>query len=86
MGDNLLNSEQVALLFCQNSVRYLGIPISVIYDRDSILTSDFLKSFLKLLGSCAMAIFAHHPQSDGQMEWMNHTIGKILSANILDED
>ena len=86
MGEDLLNPEQVALLFCQNLVRYLGSPMFFIYDRGLIFTSNFLQSLLKLLGSRAMAIFAHHPQADGQTEQINHTIGKILGANILGED
>ena len=36
MGEHLLTSEQVALLFFQNLVQYFGIPTSVIQDRDKI--------------------------------------------------
>ena len=40
-GEEFLREEQVALLFIGNMVRYSGIPISIIYDRDLRFTSDF---------------------------------------------
>ena len=41
MGKDLLTAEQVILLVFQNLVQYFGIPISIIYDRDSRFTTDF---------------------------------------------
>ena len=67
-------------------VRYFGIPISVIHDRDPRFTSDFWQSLWKLLGSHAIAISAHHPQADGQTECMNYTIGQILHEHLLDAE
>ena len=86
MGEDLLTAEQASLLFFQNFVRYFGIPASLIHDRDPRFTSGFGQSLWKLLGSRAVAIFAHYPQANGQIEYMNCTIGQILHAHFLDED
>ena len=40
----------------------------------------------KLLGSRAIAKYAHQPQANGQTNCMKCTIGQILTENILDED
>ena len=74
MGEDLLTTEKDSLLFFRNVVQYFGIPTSVSSVRDPRFTSEFWKSLWKLLGSCPIAISAHHPQADGQTECMNHTI------------
>ena len=65
MGEDLLTTEQVALLFFQNVVQYFGIPKSVVHDNDPGLTSEFWKSLWKLLGLHAIAISELHLQADG---------------------
>ena len=85
MGEDLLTAEQVALLFFQNMVQYFGIPTSVIHNRYPRFTSNLCTSLWKLLGLCAIAISAQHPQS-GQTKCMNRTIGQILCTHWLDKD
>ena len=67
-------------------VQYFGIPTYFVYERNPRFISDFWKSFKKLLRSPAIATFAHHPKADGQTEYINHTIGKIFCAYLLDEN
>ena len=41
MGQGFLIAEQVALLFFQNLVKYFGILIAFIRDKDPRYSSDF---------------------------------------------
>ena len=73
MREELLLSEQVGLLFFQNVVCNFGILISVVYNRDPVLTSDSCQSLWKLLASHEIAISAYYTQVDGQIECINYT-------------
>ena len=71
-------AEHTARLFFDNVVRLHGVPRNVVSDRDAKFTSKFWGSLSELLGMKVNMSTAYHPQSDGQTERMNRTLGDML--------
>jgi hypothetical protein len=61
-----------------------GVPLSIVSDRDSILTSIFCKSFQDAMGTKLDMSIAYHPQSDGQSERTIHTLEDMLHACVIE--
>ncbi|GLI64705.1 hypothetical protein VaNZ11_007997, partial [Volvox africanus] len=71
-------AEQTARLFFDNVVRLHGIPKNVISDRGGQFTSKFWEALCKLVGMGVNLSTAYHPQTDGQTERTNRTLGDML--------
>ena len=66
-------------VWCQH-----GLPSTVVSDRGSVFASNFLGELYKLLGIKRKMSTAFHPQTDGQMEQLNHKINQYLRTYIND--
>nr|GFA45211.1 putative Gag-Pol polyprotein [Tanacetum cinerariifolium] len=62
----------------------LGVPVSIISDRDSLLTSRFWVSLQKALGTQLDLSTAYHPETDGQSERTIQTLEDMLRACVID--
>lgn len=71
-------AEQAARLFFDNVVRLHGVPKDIVSDRDCKFTSKFWGALSELLGIKLHMSTAYHPQTDGQTERMNRTLGDML--------
>ncbi|GLI65876.1 hypothetical protein VaNZ11_009510 [Volvox africanus] len=71
-------AEQTARLFFDNVVRLHGVPKNVILDRGGQFTSKFWEALCKLVGMRVNLSTAYHPQTDGQTEHTNRTLGDML--------
>ncbi|GJV00335.1 putative reverse transcriptase domain-containing protein [Tanacetum coccineum] len=60
--------DKLARLYLKEVVTRHGIPVSIIYDRDSRFTSNFWRSLQNALGTNLDMSTAYHPQTDGQSE------------------
>ena len=60
--------ERFCLLYIREIVRLLGVPISIVSDRDPRFTAHFWRSFQKAMGTRLTMSTAFHPQTDGQSE------------------
>nr|GEW46816.1 reverse transcriptase domain-containing protein [Tanacetum cinerariifolium] len=58
--------EKLAELYLKEIVCKHGVPVSVIFDRDSLFTSRFWVSLQKALGTQLDLSTAYHPKIDGQ--------------------
>ena len=67
-GEGQLTAPQVAQLFLDNWVRFLGIPWYVIHDCNVHFMAAFWKALWSLLGTQTVFRSAYHPQTDGQTE------------------
>ena len=66
-------------VWCQH-----GLPSTIVSDRGSVFASNFLGELYKLLGIKRKMSTAFHPQTDGQMEWLNREINQYLRTYISD--
>ncbi|GKA02985.1 reverse transcriptase domain-containing protein [Tanacetum coccineum] len=61
-----------------------GVPISIISNRDSRITSSFWQSMQEALGARLDTSTAYHPQTDVQSERTIQTLKDMLRACVLD--
>ena len=77
-----LSTQEFAKLFLLRYVSLHGIPLSIVSDRDSKLTSKFFTELAKLLQTDLNMTVAHRAQGDGQTERMNRTLEEYIRAYI----
>ncbi|GJT27367.1 putative reverse transcriptase domain-containing protein [Tanacetum coccineum] len=76
--------DRLARLYLNEIVVGHGMPISIIYDRDSRFISRFWQSMQEALGTRLDMSTAYHPKTDGQSERTIQTLEYMLRACILD--
>jgi len=74
------NSEDVARLYRDHVFSQFGVPTNVVSDRGPTFASEFMKAFLKLIGSEARLSSAYHPETNGQTERLNREVATYLRA------
>ncbi|GJV82373.1 reverse transcriptase domain-containing protein [Tanacetum coccineum] len=62
----------------------MGIPVSIICDRDPRFASNFWRSLQNALGTNLDMSTAYHPQTDGQSERTIQTLEDMLRACAID--
>jgi len=76
------NAKQLAYLFMRTVFAEHGMPKTIISDRGSTFTSQFLQTLMNQLGTKAKFSTAFHPETDGQTERTNQTLEQYLRCYI----
>ena len=71
-------AEQTVDLFFKNIVKYWGMPLSIVSDRDLRFTGRFWTTLFKLVGTELLMSSSYHPQTDGQTERINTLLEDYL--------
>ena len=72
------NSSRVAKLYFDEIVKLYGLPQTIVSDRDVRFISYFWKTLWHMVGTKLKFSTAYHPQTDGQTEVVNKSLGNLL--------
>ena len=80
------NSSRVAKLYFDEIVKLYGLPQTIVSDRDVRFTSYFWKTLWHMVGTKLKFSTAYHPQTDGQTEVVNKSLGNLLRCLVSDHN
>jgi hypothetical protein len=76
--------SKVASLFFAEVVRLHGLPKTIVLDRDVKFVSYFWKTLWLKMGTKLKFSSIFHPQTDGQIEAVNRSLGNLMRCLVTD--
>jgi len=73
-----IDAEDLAMLFLVHVFSKHGTPSDIVSDQGKHFISRFWRSLCRLLDIKANLSMAYHPETDGQMEWVNQILKQYL--------
>lgn len=77
-----MKASELSWIYRREIVRLHGLPSSIVSDRDSKFTSKWWRELHKIMGAKLLMSTSFHPQTDGQTERANRSIGQIFRAAV----
>ena len=78
------DTSQISHLFFHEVMRLHGIPRSITFERDTKFMSHFWRSLWRKMETTLNFSTAYYPQTDGQIEVVNRSLGNMLRALVGD--
>jgi transposase InsO family protein len=72
------DATHIANPFFKEVIRLHGLPTSIVSDQDTKFIGHFWRTLWKKMGTNLSFSSAYHPQTDGQMEVVNRSLGDLL--------
>ena len=72
------SARGLTTLFRDHVWKLHGLPETALLDRGLQFAAEFMKELNKILWIKTKLSMAYHPQTDGQMEWVNQEIKQYL--------
>ena len=80
-----IGAKEAVGLVWREVIRLHGVPECLVHDRDPRFTAGFWTTFWKQLQMQLGVSTAYHPQTDGQTERENRTVGEMIRSFVNDE-
>jgi transposase InsO family protein len=77
-----MKASELSWVYRREIVRLHGLPSSIVSDRDSKFTSKWWRELHKVLGAKLLMSTSFHPQTDGQTERANRSVGQIFRTMV----
>ena len=74
------DATHIPNLFFKEVIRLHGLPRSIVSDRDMKFIGNFWRTLWKKMGTNVLFILAYHPQTNGQTEVVNRSLGDLLRS------
>src|SRR3984893_9435237 len=75
-------TTELAWFYVRDIVRLHGMPESIVSDHDSKFTSRLWRELHQIMGTKLLMSTSFHPQTDGHLERVIHSIGQILQSTV----
>jgi hypothetical protein len=79
------DASQITQLFFKEIVRLHGLPKTITSDRNTKFLDHFWRVLWRKVDNILQFIFAYHPQTDGQTEVVNRSLGNLLRCLVGDK-